>query len=52
MIPICEVCLAPIDSEDGLSYFCEGECGRSGFCSHCAEVGNHDCDEDDEIEEE
>jgi len=43
MSPLCQVCLEPIESPDGLSFICD-ECGRSGFCWHCAEVGQHDCD--------
>jgi len=49
----CEVCGRPIESDDGWSFDCE-VCGREGFCRHCAEVENHECDpmqfwiEDDE----
>jgi len=43
MIAICVICRQPIESLDGLSYFCE-DCGRGDFCDRCAAVGNHDCD--------
>jgi hypothetical protein len=52
MEPICEVCLEPIESEDGLSYYCEGDCGRCGFCIDCALPENHDCGEDEEADED
>lgn len=50
--PLCEVCHELIESEDGLSYYCEGGCNRCGFCIDCAKPENHDCEEDEEDEED
>lgn len=41
---LCDVCLRAFNGDDDVTDTCS-ECGREGLCRHCAEVGEHDCNE-------